>query len=181
MCLCHKWWLSSITICNCMWKMCEKWINLVILNLVSDCTCIDACLSYHSDCYPTLDFHLSHTQKRCSCVYLLLEKQRVDMLHTWRLNLCTEMGATEKEIERDRSSEREGKERKEYEHSEDNANIHIFKPLFLMSTTYSIYMLASHIDVWFTSIFIFGTNWPWILVILHLCMSVLVYFGLSIL
>lgn len=80
---------------------------MVILNLVSASKCIDdACLSYHSECYPTLDCHASYTAKNdemlSSCVYSLLESNDV---HTWRLHLCTDdanseqMGGGREEVE----------------------------------------------------------------------------------
>lgn len=70
---------------------------------------------------------ISRTQKRCSCVYLLLESSELIcyIRDAW-IYLCTEQRARKRE------------------YSEDNANTY-FEPLFLMSTTYSIacYMFAT--------------------------------------
>lgn len=105
---------------------------MAILNLVSACTCIDACLSYHFDCYPTLDLpFLSHTKTMLMCVFIV-GKRRVDMLHTWRLNPMYP-----------ESPRWCAKERGKMSAPAKIMQIHIFKPLFLMSTTYSIYTLLA--------------------------------------
>lgn len=71
---------------------------------------------------------ISRTQKRCSCVYLLLESSEL---------ICYIRDAWIYIPKREIEMERERERGKYVEDSEDNANTY-FEPLFLMSTTYSV-------------------------------------------